>query len=213
MKEYKVLETDTAHLLDRLEQHLEGHFTHASMDLGEMAIQTLPERLVEVLTVLKEQSALAFAQLMDVCGVDYLKMGRTPRFEVVYHLLSLRHNQRIRVKVPVDEGQNVPSVFQLYPSASWFEREVFDLMGIPFTGHPDLRRILTDYGFEGHPLRKDFPLTGYVETTYDEEKKQVVYKPVELPQAFRNFDTLSPWEGMGRILEKDTPASTDGKGQ
>lgn len=207
------METADVHLLDRLETHLEGYFTQPSTDLGEIAIQTFPETLIEVLTALKEQPSLAFAQLMDVCGVDYLEMGRTPRFEVVYHLLSLRHNQRIRVKVPVDDGQSVPSVFQLYPSAGWFEREVFDLMGIPFTGHPDLRRILTDYGFEGHPLRKDFPLTGYVETTYDEEKKQVVYKPVELPQAFRNFDTLSPWEGMGRILERDAPTFTDGEGQ
>jgi len=208
------LETSSPPLLDVLETHLGDRLLRASNALNEWIIDVLPEALLDTLTTLKEHASLDFAQLSDVCGVDYLPMGRTPRFEVVYHLLSLRHNRRIRIKVPVDDGESVPSSALLYPCAAWFEREVFDLMGIPFTGHPDLRRILTDYGFEGHPLRKDFPLTGYVETIYDEEKKQVVYKPVELPQAFRTFDTLSPWEGMGQILEHpDAPSQQpNGKG-
>ena len=195
------LEMSNLDTLECLEQQFGDHIQRASTALGELAIQIEPDKLIDVLTFVKEHPPLGFAQLTDICGVDYLTKGYAKRFEVVYHLLSLRHNQRIRIKVPVNEGQSIPSTSHLYPCANWFEREVFDLMGLSFTGHPDLRRILTDYGFEGHPLRKDFPLTGYVETTYDEEKKQVVYKPVELPQAFRTFDTLSPWEGMGRILE------------
>jgi NADH-quinone oxidoreductase subunit C len=150
--------------------------------------------IIRVLTYLRDSESLQFSQLMDVCGVDYL--GREPRFDVVYHLLSLVRNQRIRMKVQVEEGVPVPTVTSVYSSANWWEREVFDLYGIPFEDHPDLRRILTDYGFEGHPLRKDFPLTGYVEVRYDEEQKRVVYEPVKLPQAFRNFDFESPWEGM-----------------
>mgnify|MGYP000753514210 CR=1 FL=1 len=150
--------------------------------------------IIRVLTYLRDSTPLQFAQLMDVCGVDYL--GREPRFDVVYNLLSLVYNRRIRIKLKVEEGMPVPSVTSIYSSANWWEREVFDLYGIPFEDHPDLRRILTDYGFEGHPLRKDFPLTGYVEVRYDEEQKRVVYEPVELPQAFRNFDFESPWEGM-----------------
>ncbi|MBA3813993.1 MAG: NADH-quinone oxidoreductase subunit C [Alphaproteobacteria bacterium] len=147
-----------------------------------------------VLAYLRDSESLQFSQLMDVCGVDYLE--RTPRFEVVYNLLSLVHNKRIRIKVEVEEGMPVPSACAVYSSANWWEREAFDLYGIPFDDHPDLRRILTDYGFEGHPLRKDFPLTGYVEVRYDQEKQQVVYEPVKLPQAFRTFDFESPWEGM-----------------
>jgi NADH-quinone oxidoreductase subunit C len=136
---------------------------------------------------------------MDVCGVDYL--GRRPRFDVVYNLLSLIHNKRIRIKVEVEEGMPVPSVSAIYSSANWWEREAFDLYGITFDDHPDLRRILTDYGFEGYPLRKDFPLTGYVEVRYDQEKQQVVYEPVKLPQAFRTFDFESPWEGMESAVQ------------
>lgn len=146
------------------------------------------------LSYLRDSETLQFSQLMDVCGVDYL--GRTPRFDVVYHLLSLVYNKRIRLKVEVEEGMPVPSACEVYSSANWWEREVFDLYGIPFEDHPDLRRILTDYGFEGYPMRKDFPLTGYVEVRYDQEKRQVVYEPVNLPQAFRTFDFESPWEGM-----------------
>jgi NADH-quinone oxidoreductase subunit C len=160
--------------------------------------------ILRVLAYLRDSDALQFSQLMDLCGVDYL--GRSPRFDVVYNLLSLVHNNRIRVKVRVEEGMPVPSVTTLYSSANWWEREAFDLYGIPFDDHPDLRRILTDYGFEGHPLRKDFPLTGYVEVRYDGEKQKVVYEPVKLPQAFRTFDFESPWEGMEfavQTLKKD----------
>lgn len=165
-----------------------------SVELGELIMNIERTSLIRVLTFLRDSNKLQFTQLIDICGVDYL--GREPRFEVVYNLLSLVHNQRIRIKVAADEGVPIPSVTSVYSSANWWEREVFDLYGIPFEDHPDLRRILTDYGFEGHPLRKDFPLTGYVEVRYDEELKRVVYDPVKLPQAFRNFDFESPWEGM-----------------
>ncbi|MGL5784030.1 MAG: NADH-quinone oxidoreductase subunit C [Alphaproteobacteria bacterium] len=190
--------------MELLEQHLHSNLLHCSFELEELSLCIQPHALTDLLSFLKEHAALYFTQLTDICGVDYLFMGRSPRFEVVYHLLSLKHNTRLRIKLAVDEGDSVPSATSIYPCAGWFEREVFDLFGIPFSGHPDLRRILTDYGFEGHPLRKDFPLTGHVETTYDLEQKKVVYKKVELPQAFRTFDTLSPWEGMGQILERKT---------
>ena len=147
--------------------------------------------------------------LVDVCGVDY--PNREDRFEVVYNLLSLRHNQRVRVKVAVDEDTVVPSVVGIFPSASWFERECWDMFGIFFSGHPDMRRLLTDYGFDGHPFRKDFPLTGFVEVRYDDEERRVVYEPVKLTQAFRSFDFLSPWEGMTRPLPGDEKAKTEGE--
>lgn len=165
-----------------------------SIEYNELTMITERSSIIRILTYLRDSEALQFAQLIDVCGVDYL--GRDPRFDVVYHLLSLVYNQRLRLKVQVEEGMPVPSVTSVYSSANWWEREVFDLYGIPFEDHPDLRRILTDYGFEGHPLRKDFPLTGYVEVRYDEIEKRVVYEPVKLPQAFRTFDFESPWEGM-----------------
>ena len=156
-----------------------------------------------VLAYLRDSESLQFSQLMDVCGVDYL--GRSPRFDVVYNLLSLVHNNRIRIKVEVEEGMPVPSVTAIYSSANWWEREAFDLYGIPFDDHPDLRRLLTDYGFEGYPLRKDFPLTGYVEVRYNEEQQKVIYEPVKLPQAFRTFDFESPWEGMDFAVKTLTP--------
>jgi NADH-quinone oxidoreductase subunit C len=146
--------------------------------------------------------------LIDITAVDW--PSRERRFDVVYHLLSPKHNARIRLKVEADEATPVPSVIEVFPSADWYERETYDLYGIVFTGHPDLRRILTDYGFEGHPLRKDFPLTGFVEVRYDDELKRVVYEPVRLTQEFRNFDFLSPWEGTDYILPGDEKAS--GKG-
>lgn len=170
-----------------------------STGYNELIINVERSSLVRVLTYLRDSSSLQYAQLMDICGVDYL--GREPRFDVVYNLLSLVYNRRLRIKVSVEEGVPVPSVTSVYSSANWWEREVFDLYGIPFDDHPDLRRILTDYGFEGHPLRKDFPLTGYVEVRYDEEEKRVVYEPVKLPQAFRNFDFESPWEGMTTAVQ------------
>jgi NADH-quinone oxidoreductase subunit C len=145
-----------------------------------------------------------FVCLLDIAGVDYPE--REQRFEVVYHLLSPKQNLRVRVKIAADEDTQVPSVVDLFPAANWYEREAFDLYGILFSGHPDLRRILTDYGFAGHPLRKDFPLTGYVEVRYDDEKKRVVYEPVKLPQEFRNFDFLSPWEGTEYVLPGDEKA-------
>ncbi|WP_291295998.1 NADH-quinone oxidoreductase subunit C [Elioraea sp.] len=162
--------------------------------LGEREIVVSPAALIAVMAALRDDPRFGFVQLMDLCGVDWPE--RPERFDVVYHLLAPAANTRIRVVVPVSEGVAVPSVVSLFPAAGWFEREAWDLYGIPFEGNPDLRRLLTDYGFEGHPLRKDFPLTGHVELRYDEEQKRVVYEPVKLTQEFRNFDFLSPWEGM-----------------
>jgi NADH-quinone oxidoreductase subunit C len=163
--------------------------------LGELAVTVKRESLRSFITFLKTDEKCAFQQLSDICGADYADRG-AERFDVVYNLLSLRHNQRIRVKVMTSEDMPVDSITDIYSSAGWFERETWDLYGIVFTGHPDLRRILTDYGFEGHPLRKDFPLTGFVELRYDEEQKRIVYEPVKLTQDYRNFDFISPWEGM-----------------
>ena len=163
----------------------------AQVAFGELTLVAARERIVEVMTALRDQ--FGFQQLLDVCGVDY--PDREERFEVVYHLLSLTRNARVRVKVTTDEVQPVPTVIEVYPSANWFEREAFDMYGMLFSGHPDMRRLLTDYGFEGHPLRKDFLMTGYVEVRYDEEQRRVVYEPVKLTQEFRTFDFLSPWEG------------------
>jgi NADH-quinone oxidoreductase subunit C len=160
----------------------------------ELVVAVERDSIVRVLTFLRDDVNCKFAQLMDVCGVDYPE--RPERFEVVYNLLSLVHNRRIRIKLATDEATPVPTVSSVFSSANWWEREAWDLFGIYFRDHPDLRRILTDYGFDGHPLRKDFPLTGYVEVRYDEEQKRVVYEPVKLSQEFRNFDFLSPWEGL-----------------
>jgi len=168
---------------------------------GELSLTTTPQNLPELLKYLRENSACQFTTLVDLCGVDY--PDREKRFEVVYHLLSMRQNQRIRVKVAVNDDQLIPSSVALFPVADWFEREVFDMYGVMFSGHPDLRRILTDYGFRGHPLRKDFPTTGYVEVRYDEEQKRVVYEPVTLVQEYRQFDFMSPWEGADYILPGD----------
>lgn len=163
----------------------------AHVAFGELTLVVSRDALLGVMTALKTR--FGFQQVLDVCGADY--PDREERFEVVYHLLSLTRNARLRVKVATDEVQPVPSVVDIYPSAGWFEREAFDMYGMLFSGHPDLRRLLTDYGFQGHPLRKDFPMTGYVEVRYDEEQKRVVYEPVKLTQEFRQFDFLSPWEG------------------
>ncbi len=163
----------------------------AQVAFGELTLVAEREKIVEVLTDLRDR--FGFQQLLDVCGADY--PDREERFEVVYHLLSMTRNARVRVKVATDEVQPVPSVIEVYPSAGWFEREAFDMYGMLFSDHPDMRRLLTDYGFEGHPLRKDFPMTGHVEVRWDEEQRRVVYEPVRLQQEFRNFDFLSPWEG------------------
>jgi NADH-quinone oxidoreductase subunit C len=161
---------------------------------GELMVSCAPASVCRVLTFLRDDANCLFKLLVDICGVDW--PDRPERFEVVYNLLSLRHNQRIRVKVATAEEQPVPSVSAVFSTAAWYEREAWDLYGIFFSDHPDLRRILTDYGFEGHPFRKDFPLTGYVELRYDEEQKRVAYRPVQLTQEFRNFDFRSPWEGV-----------------
>jgi NADH-quinone oxidoreductase subunit C len=178
---------------------------------GELTILVAGEAIVRALTFLRDDPRCLFVSLMDLCGADY--PGREKRFDVVYHLISYRHNRRIRVKVEADEVTPVPSVIDVYPTANWFEREAYDLYGVLFSGHPDLRRILTDYGFEGHPLRKDFPLTGFVEVRYDEEQKRVVYEPVKLQQEFRSFDFLSPWEGTDYVLPGDEKGSTGEKRQ
>ena len=171
---------------------------------GDLTILVDPSRIVEVVTFLRDDPSCRFVSFIDLCGVDY--PGRERRFDVVYHLLSPAHNTRIRIKVETDETTPVPSIIDVYPAANWFEREAYDLYGILFSGHPDLRRILTDYGFEGHPLRKDFPLTGFVEVRYDDEQKRVVYERVKLQQEFRNFDFLSPWEGTDYVLPGDEKA-------
>ena len=173
----------------------------ATVAHGELSVRARGEGIVKVLTLLRDDSSCQFGLLMDVCAVDYPE--RAARFDVVYSLLSLKHNQRVRVKIANDGIVAVPSVTGVYRAAGWFEREVWDLYGIFFSGHPDLRRLLTDYGFEGHPLRKDFPLTGYVEVRYDETQKRVVNEPVSLTQDFRNFDFMSPWEGAEYILPGD----------
>ncbi len=172
---------------------------------GELIVIARPDAILRVLKFLRGDTQCAFEMLVDICGADY--PDRESRFDVVYHLLSVSRNQRIRVKVRVSEGAVVPSVTGLYSSAGWFERETWDLYGIYFSDHPDLRRILTDYGFDGHPLRKDFPLTGYVELRYDDEQKRVVYEPVKLTQDFRRFDFLSPWEGTQYVLPGDEKAA------
>ncbi len=172
---------------------------------GELNIVAAPENLIELLTFLRNDPNCGFVNLIDVCGVDYPE--REERFEAVYHLLSPSQNVRVRVKVSVGEDQAIPSATAVYPGADWFEREAYDMYGILFSGHPDLRRILTDYGFEGHPLRKDFPTTGFVEVRYDDEAKRVVYEPVQLRQEFRNFDFTSPWEGTDYVLPGDEKAS------
>jgi NADH-quinone oxidoreductase subunit C len=193
---------------------LPGVVTGSEIRYGELCLAVEREGLPQVLRFLRDDPRCRFAVLCDICGVDY--PDRPLRFEVVYNLLSVALNQRIRLKVTTDEEKPVPSVVGLYSSAGWWEREAWDLYGIYFAGNPDLRRILTDYGFEGHPLRKDFPLTGYVELRYDDDQKRVVYEPVRLKQEFRSFDFLSPWEGMNAILPGDEkasdPAAGDGGG-
>jgi NADH-quinone oxidoreductase subunit C len=171
---------------------------------GELIAQVRREGIVRVLAFLRDDPRCRFAVLVDVCGVDH--PDRAERFDVVYNLLSLPHNRRIRLKVATGEDQPVPSAVGVYSAAGWFEREAWDLYGIYFADHPDLRRILTDYGFEGHPLRKDFPLTGFVELRYDVDQKRVVYDKVQLKQEFRSFDFVSPWEGMSHVLPGDEKA-------
>jgi NADH-quinone oxidoreductase subunit C len=189
---------------DRLYAHLSSHIEETNslqMADDEIVIFSAATSLLRLIQFLKEDKNCKFNILIDICGVDYPEKDK--RFEIVYHFLSLSVNRRIRVKLMTDEATKVPSIVDLFPSAGWYEREAYDLFGVIFSGNTDLRRLLTDYGFKGHPLRKDFPLTGYVEVRYDEEQKRVIYEPVKLTQEFRNFDFVSPWEGMNRILPGD----------
>ncbi len=172
---------------------------------GELTLTIKRDAVVDVIRFLHDDSHLHFISLIDICGVDY--PARLNRFDVVYHLLSPKRNARIRVKLTTDEATPVASITEIFPGANWHEREAYDFFGILFSGHPDLRRILTDYGFDGHPLRKDFPTTGYVEVRYDETRKRVVYEPVKLAQELRSFDTLSPWEGCEYVLPGDEKAN------
>jgi NADH-quinone oxidoreductase subunit C len=184
------LEDLGAHIVASMTKAIEGQ----NVRLGELTLDVRADQVASVITFLRDDPRCKFTTLIDICGVDYPE--RPKRFDVVYHLLSMQLNHRIRIKVETDEDTPVPSIVGVYPCADWFEREAFDMYGILFSNHPDLRRILTDYNFEGFPLRKDFPLTGHVEVRYDPEQQRVVYEPVKLQQAFRNFDFLSPWEGM-----------------
>jgi NADH-quinone oxidoreductase subunit C len=188
---------------DKIMAKAKGAVTSASMAFGELNLEARADQIVPLLALLRDDSEFQFQQLVELCGVDYPQ--RALRFDVVYLLLSLTKNVRIRVKVQTDEDTAVPSVASVYPNADWCEREAFDMYGIFFSGHPDLRRILTDYGFHGHPLRKDFPMSGYVEVRYDDSLKRVVYEPVKITE-FRAFDFLSPWEGAQYALPGDEKA-------
>jgi NADH-quinone oxidoreductase subunit C len=191
-----------AALAERARNQLGEVILDHKLAYGELTLVATRPAIVDVITFLHDHEG--FISIVDICGVDYPE--RDERFEVVYHLLSPRQNLRVRVKLTTDEEQPVPSITGIFPGADWYEREAYDFYGVLFSGHPDLRRILTDYGFDGYPLRKDFPTTGYVEVRYDEERKRVVYEPVKLPQEFRQFDYLSPWEGTDYVLPGDEKA-------
>jgi NADH-quinone oxidoreductase subunit C len=191
-------------LSEYVSSKLKGTLQASETRFGELTVTIVRDDIVSALTTLRDDPQCRFEVLIDICGVDY--PARPDRFEVVYHLLSPRKKQRVRVKVTTDEKRPVPSVVDIFPAANWYEREAYDMYGIMFSGHPDLRRILTDYGFEGYPMRKDFPLTGYVEVRYDDEQKRVVYEPVRLNQEFRSFDFESPWEGTEYVLPGDEKA-------
>ena len=188
-------------LKDHIESQLGDAVNSATIANGELTLEARRAEIVKVISFLRDDPICKFSSLIDICGVDY--PSRERRFDVVYHMLSMAHNTRIRIKVTTDETVPVHSVTSLFPNADWYEREAFDMYGILFDQHPDLRRILTDYGFEGYPLRKDFPLSGFVEVRYDEERKSVVYEPVNLPQEYRSFDFMSPWEGAKYVLPGD----------
>jgi NADH-quinone oxidoreductase subunit C len=194
--------------LTKLSEHvtakLGAQVLRSDIRFGELTLTVVRDDIARALRTLRDDPACLFEVLIDICGVDY--PAREQRFDVVYHLLSPRKNQRIRLRVETDERTPVPSAVDVFPAANWYEREAYDMYGIRFAGHPDLRRLLTDYGFEGYPLRKDFPLTGYVEVRYDDEQKRVVYEPVRLTQEFRTFDFESPWEGTQYVLPGDEKA-------
>ncbi|MCL4713972.1 MAG: NADH-quinone oxidoreductase subunit C [Hyphomonadaceae bacterium] len=195
----QALEDLAAHIAASMTSAIEAH----EVRLGELTLTARADQIYAVITFLRDDPRCRFTTLIDICGVDYPQ--RAKRFDVVYHLLSMQLNHRIRVKIATDDETPVASIVGIFPCADWFEREAFDMYGILFSNHPDLRRILTDYGFQGFPLRKDFPMTGYVEVRYDAEQQRVIYEPVKLAQAFRSFDFLSPWEGM--TLPGDEKAS------
>jgi NADH-quinone oxidoreductase subunit C len=197
---------------EQVTQALAGAVSGYRVEYRELTIDADAAKIVEVAKFLREDARCQFVSFIDICGADY--PAREKRFDVVYHLLSPKLNQRVRVKVQTDETTTVPSLTGVFPGALWFEREAYDLYGVLFSGHPDLRRILTDYGFDGYPLRKDFPLTGFVEVRWDDEAKRVLYEPVRLNQEFRDFDFLSPWEGTDYVLPGDDKAAKapDGKG-
>ena len=183
---------------------LPGAVTGFEVAYGELNVRAEASETLKVLTILRDDARFNFINFTDLAGADY--PAREKRFDLVWHLLSPKHNHRVRVTFEADERTPVPSAISVFPAANWYEREIYDLYGVLFADHPDLRRILTDYGFEGHPLRKDFPTTGYVEVRYDDEEKRVVYEPVKLVQEFRNFDFLSPWEGTDYVLPGDEKA-------
>ena len=202
----KIIEpsADLVAMADYLREKAGMLISDQGFTFGELTLHTTRGNIVELLTLLRDDAKLQFISFIDLAGADYPE--REQRFEVIYHLLSPVKNLRVRIKLSTDEDTPVPSVTGVYTGANWFEREAFDMYGIFFTRHPDLRRLLTDYGFEGHPLRKDFPLTGFVEVRYDDEVKRVVYEPVSLRQEFRQFDFLSPWEGTDYVLPGDEKA-------
>jgi NADH-quinone oxidoreductase subunit C len=197
--------TDLTQLGESIKTTLGSAVTGVAVARGELTLDIAAAEIARVMAHLRDAPDCEFKILVDICGNDWPQ--RAKRFDVVYHLLSLTRNQRIRVKAQVGEGEALSTIVPVYPAANWFEREAFDMYGVPFDGHPDLRRILTDYGFSGYPLRKDFPLTGFVELRYDDELKRVVYQPVHLVQEFRDFDFLSPWEGAPHILPGDEKAA------
>lgn len=199
---------DLKELGEHIAAAIDSEIHDKSVTHGELTVIARADRIVQVMSFLRDDPLTKFSVLIDLCGVDY--PGKSKRFEVVYHLLSMHNNHRIRVKVAIGESDTVPTITSIYPAADWFEREAFDMFGIVFSGHPDLRRLLTDYNFEGYPLRKDFPLTGHTEVRYDDEQKRVVYEPVSLTQEYRNFDYLSPWEGAKYVLPGDEKADEEG---
>jgi NADH-quinone oxidoreductase subunit C len=205
MNAFSPAQRGLADIAARVTEVLGAGIAEQAIAYEELTIVVAPEAIVEVVIALRDDPQLRFVSFIDICGVDY--PTREKRFDVVYHLLSPYTNHRIRIKVMTDGESGVPSLSDVFPAATWFEREAYDLYGILFTGNPDFRRILTDYGFRGHPLRKDFPTTGFVEVRYSNEQRRVVYEPVKLPQEFRNFDFLSPWEGTDYGLPGDEKKS------
>ncbi|API58190.1 NADH-quinone oxidoreductase [Tardibacter chloracetimidivorans] len=197
-------------VIDAVKAAIGDAFVDARDSVDEISVTVVREKLADAMIALRDTPGLEYQQLMEIAGVDYPE--RPERFEVCYHLLSLTRNRRIRVRISTDEDTPVPSLTGIWPVANWLEREVYDMYGVLFENHPDLRRILTDYGFQGHPQRRDFPLTGYVELRYSEEHKRVVYEPVKLAQDFRSFDFLSPWEGAKYVLPGDEKAKPEAPG-